>query len=83
MSVSKGKLKRYESINPFLPSIYNKFNGRVLETPPLDVATSAVVSNTLNVKGVDTMSNTKLYMVITVISTVVTAIAEAIKQIFC
>lgn len=75
--------------NFFRPSVYNNWNGEgpFINRPPLpeDVANLCSCKQQSNIDVMDKQpnSNSKLYVIMTAISTAVSVLSELVKQIFC
>lgn len=75
--------------NFFLPTVYNNWNGEgtFINRPPIpeDVANLGSSKQQINLSVMDNQpnSNSKLYVIMTAISTAVSVLAELVKQIFC
>lgn len=75
--------------NYFFPCVYNNWNGEgpFISRPPIpeDVANLGSCKQQSNNDVMDKQpnSNSKLYVIMTAISTAVSVLAELVKQIFC
>lgn len=87
LSKSVKRMKQRTS-NYFNASVYNNWNGErpFINRPPVpeDVANLGSCKQQSNSSIMaDNQNNSKLYVIMTAISTAVSVIAELIKQIFC
>ena len=86
--ISLKRMKQRTS-NYFAPCVYNNWNGErpFINRPPVpeDVANLGSCKQQSNNSSImaDNQNNSKLYVIMTAISTAVSVIAELIKQIFC